>query len=151
MRRDMWKDREATSHPEEDEEGKRVPLSRQQLVTRDPRLTVSWNRVCGYQTRLYYTNAYAGIIDSYIIAYQISTIFLFFFLFVSLLLSWRISREISVGASMCYIADYSITSCGRLFLISIHFLQFLLRMKLVVLSNNKINFLLELFKIVRGW
>lgn len=55
MRRDMWKDREATSYLEENEEGKRVPLSGQQLVTRDLRLTVSWNRVCGYQTRLYYT------------------------------------------------------------------------------------------------
>lgn len=34
---------------EKNEEEERVPLSGQQLVTRDPRF-VSWNRVCGYQT-----------------------------------------------------------------------------------------------------
>jgi len=58
MRRDM--ERQRGDEPSKEKRGREtcIPLSRQQLVTRDPRLTVSWNRVCGYQTRLYYTNAH---------------------------------------------------------------------------------------------
>jgi len=67
---------------------------------------------------------------------------------ISLSLSLLESAENSVDASMCYIADYGITSCGRMFLIPTHFLEFLLKVKLAVLNNDKIYFPLELFKII---
>lgn len=99
MRRDMWKDREATSRPEKNEEGKRIPLSRQQLVTRDPQLTVSWNRVCGYQTRLYYMNAYAGI--RRLLYYRVSNITIFLSLSLSLSLSLLASQLGIASAHQC--------------------------------------------------